>query len=246
MTNQNSCSMRFQASLGRATVCAVVALWTAHALHAAPPADPKDRGVYVFAMAGRQIGSESFEIRSKGGRVEAEAQTELRVQQEGKTVEFKTTSRLTLTSELQPLNYEWSQKGSQSSHLQIDLQTNPAVARYQTVSGEEDVREFQFPGHVVILDNNAIHHYQLVVHRFRNSGGRRQTFHAFIPQEALPGSLTIEDVGPEPVDVGGREQRLQHLVVTTDNARIELWVDGRDRLQKITIPAAELEVVRRK
>jgi hypothetical protein len=246
MTNLNLLSTRGWRWLRLAALCATIVLCATHAVHAVPPADPKDRGVYVFTMAGRQIGSETFEIRSKGGRVEAEAQTELRVQQEGKTVEFKTSSRLALSPDLQPLTYEWSQKGSQSSHLKIDLQVTPASARYKTVSGEEDVREFEFQRDIVILDNNVIHHYQLAVHRFRNAGGRKQTFHAFIPQEALPGSLTIEDVGPEPVDVGGREQRLQHLVVTTDNARIELWVDNRDRLQKLSIPAAELEVVRKK
>jgi hypothetical protein len=245
MTIQISASIRKRGQLGIAAVCAASALWTAQAVPAASPAGPKDRGVYLFAVAGRHIGSETFEILLKGGRVEAEAQTELRVQQEGRSVEFRTSSRLTLSPGLQPLHYQWSQKGSQSSHLQVDLRTNPAVARYRTVSGEEDVREFQFPGDIVILDDNVIHHYQLAVHRFRNAGGGKQTFQAFVPQQALPGTLTIEDVGPEPVDIGGREQRLEHLVVTTDNARIELWVDSRDRLQKLAIPAAELEVVRK-
>jgi hypothetical protein len=246
MTMRKSESTGTRVLLGLVAVLTRVALWPAPSGQAASPADVKDRGVFVLTMAGKQIGTETFEIRSKAGNVEAEAQIELRLEQEGKKVEFKTSATLLLTPELQPLSYEWTQKGTQSSHLQIDLRASPAAARYRTVTGEEDVREFSFQRGIIILDNNVIHHYQLAVHRFRIAGGGKQTFPAFIPQEALPGSLNLEDVGPETETVAGREQMLQHLVMTTDNARIELWVDSRDRLQKISIPAAELEVTRKK
>lgn len=206
----------------------------------------KDRGQFVLKLGGNPIGTETFEIATKGDTVEASAKIELRVQQEGKAVEFKTFPHLVLTPDLEPLSYEWSQKGAQSSQLEVDLRSSRATAKYRTVSGEEDVREFEFVKNLVILDNNVIHHYQIIVLRYRRAGGGKQTFPAFIPQEALPGSLTVEDAGPERVDVGGREQLLQHLVVTTDNARIDLWVDDRDRLQKIAIPAGQLEVFRKK
>lgn len=206
----------------------------------------KDRGQFILKLGGDQIGTETFEIATKGDTVEASAKIELRVQQEGKAVEFKTSPHLVLTPDLEPLSYEWSQKGAQSSQLEVDLRSSRATAKYRTVSGEEDVREFEFAKNLVILDNNVIHHYQIIVLRFRRAGGGKQTFPAFIPQEALPGSLTVEDAGPDRVDVGGHEQLLQHLVVTTDNARIDLWVDDRDRLQKIAIPAGQLEVFRKK
>ncbi len=213
---------------------------------AAPPADVKDRGVFVINLAGKQIGTESFEIKKQKDQVEAEASIELRVEQQGKTLELKSSPKLILNSDLQPLTYEWNQRGAQSSHLEIDMQVTPATAKYRTVTGEDDIRQIQLPRDVVILDNNVIHHYQLAVQRFRNAGGQKQTFRAFVPQEALPGSLTIADVGPEPVDVGGREQRLHHLILTTDNAQLELWVDGRDHVQRISIPGAQLDVIRKK
>jgi len=241
-----SIPLRLAALPGWAFLIASAFLWLAPNTWAAPSADVKDRGVFVFTMAGKEIGTETFEIRSREGCIEAEAKIELRIEQEGKTVEFKTSPRLVLTPDLEPLTYDWNQKGAQSSELQIDLRTSPATARYRTVTGEEDLREFGLPPDIVIVDNNVIHHYQLAVHRFRSAGGLKQSFRAFVPQEAIPGSLNIEDVGPETVGLAGRERQLEHLVVTTDNARVELWVDSRDRVQKIAIPAAQLEVVRKK
>lgn len=235
-----------QKSISAAVILVGFALAPGRAPGAAPPEDPRDRGVFVISVAGRQIGTETFEIHTKKDAVEATARIELRVMQDGKSVEFKTSPKLVLTPDLHPVNYEWSQKGAQSSDLKMDLGSSRATAKYRTVTGAEDVREFELPPDLIILDNNVIHHYQLAVYRYRRAGGGTQSFRAFIPQEALPGSLQIEDAGPDRVDVGGREALLKHLVVATDNARIDLWIDDRDRVQKISIPAAQLEVFRKK
>lgn len=208
--------------------------------------DLKDHGVFVLKLAGKQIGSETFDIAPKNETVEASAKIELRVEQEGKTVEFKTAPRLVLTADLNPVSYEWSQKGARSSDLKVDLRTSHVTAKYRTVAGAEDVREFELPPGLIILDNNVIHHYQIAVYRYRRAGGGKQSFRAFIPQEALPGALEIDDAGPDRTDVGGRELLLEHLTVTTDNARVDLWIDDKDRLQKIAIPAGQLEVYRKK
>ena len=213
---------------------------------AAPPPSDNDRGSFVVTMAGQQIGTETFEIRTQKGQVEATGKVDLRVIQEGKTLDFKTTAKLTLTSDLAPQNYEWDQKGAQSSRLEVDLSSTPATARYRTVAGGDDVREFDLPRNVLILDSNLIHHFELALMRFRRAGGSKQTFPAFVPQQALPGSLSIEETGEENVDIDGKSKKLRHLVLTTENAQIDLWADGQDRLQKLSISAAQLVVIRQK
>lgn len=226
-----------------------VALASGRAAEPAPPGPParemNDRGVFVLTQAGRQIGTETFTIKVSSGQVEAEAKIELRAEQEGKTYDFKTSSKLVMDSELQPVTYSWSQKGSQSSELSVDFRSTPATARYRTVTGEADDREFNLPKGVVILDDNVIHHYELVVQRFRRTSGDKQTFSAFVPQEALPGSLAVEDVGQEQVEVGGQRRTLRHLVISTELARIDLWADSEDRVQRVSIPAADIEAVRK-
>ena len=213
---------------------------------AAPAPSENDRGSFVFTIAGQQIGTETFEVRTQKGRVEATGKIDLRVVQEGKTLDFKTTAKLTLTSDLVPRTYEWDQKGPQSSRLEVDLRSAPATARYRTVAGGNDVREFDLPRNVIILDSNVIHHFELALMRFRRAGGSKQTFAAFVPQQALPGTLSIEEGGEDSVDIDGKTKKLRHLVLTTENAQIDLWADGQDRLQKLSIPTARLEVIRQK
>jgi hypothetical protein len=210
------------------------------------PAELQDEGTFVISLAGQQIGTEKFSIRSTRNKVEAEAQIEMRVERDGKTYEFRTTPKLVLNADLEPQSYTWDQKGSQSSRLEVDFRSTPAQVRYHTVGGDDDVRDFDLPKGVVVLDDNVVHHYQLVIERFELAAGGKQTFPAFIPQEALPGALNVEDLGKEQVPGEGGTRELQHLVVSTELSRIDLWVDKEHRLQRVSIPAAQLEAVRKK
>lgn len=120
-------------------------------------------------------------------------------------------------------------------------------AKYKTLTGQEDDREFNLPKDVLVVDaTSVIHHYELLVSRFKILGARKQTFHAFIPQDAWPTDLTIEDRGLGLVEVGGHTENLDHLVVTTERASIDLWVDGSGRLERVSNPSEQFAAVRKK
>ncbi len=211
-----------------------------------PPGNIADTGAFILSLAGRDIGTEKFEIRSSGGKIEAKAEIQLRVEQDGKIFETKAFPALVMDFRFQPLTYTWRQTGSQASQLEVDFRSSPAKCRYRTVTGEEDDRDFDLPKDVVVLDDNVLHHYQLIVSRLSLKAGGKQSFKAFIPQQALPGDLTVEDVGWESVEIAGHAENLRHWVVTTELARIDLWADERQRLQRIAVPTAQLEAVRKK
>ena len=205
-----------------------------------------DRGEYVISLAGKRIGTENFEIRATANGIEAEGKVEMRVPQEGKSVEFRTSSKLVLDPELQPLTYSWSQKGAQSSQLEIQFQPSPAKVRYKTVTGEEDARDFELSKEVVVLDNNVFHHYQLIAQKYSRSGSDKQTLPAFVPQEALPGTLVVQDAGPDSAEVGGQKQTLRHLVFSTELKQIDLWVDEQGRVRRIYNSDTQLDAVRKR
>jgi hypothetical protein len=213
---------------------------------ASPAACRNDHGLFVLSVAGQPVGTETFDIRFTAKRVEAEAKIDLRVEREGKVLSFKTSPKLVLDSALQPLTYTWNQKGSESSQLEVDFRSSPAKTRYRTVAGEDDRRDFELPKDILVLDDNVIHHYQLVVCRYYRTSGGKQTFQVFIPQEAMPGRLEVEETGQENVEIAGRSERLRHLLVSAELARIDLWVDKDQRLQRISIPAAQLEAERKR
>ena len=207
--------------------------------------DLNDRGVFELFAAGKSIGTETFNIRARSGRVEAQGEGHLRMEQNGKIIEARTSSSLSLDSQLNPITYTWSQKGTQSSQLNVDFRVKPAHIRYKTVSGQDDWRDFALEKDVLVLDDNIIHHYQLAVARYDRAKGSTQTLRAFIPQEALPGEITLNSTGPESVTVLGNKRTLNHFVLSTELAQISLWVDDRGRLQMVSAPDAQFQAMRK-
>jgi len=212
----------------------------------APVRAEDDEGVFEISVGGRPVGSESFKIHSSAGRVEARGEIRLNLEQNGKAMNVRSFPDLVLDSQLHPLTYTWSQQGPQSSRLEVDFRSNPARVRYKTVNGSEDDRTFQLPLDVAVLDDNVIHHFQLIVARFEAMGGGKQTLPVFVPQEALPSVLTIEEMadGGGPGDAA--EAHPRHLLITTDVTHLELWVDAQQHLQRVVVPAAQLEALRKK
>ncbi len=205
-----------------------------------------DHGTFTISFAGRNIGEEKFDIRSSPENVNAEAEIRMHIEQAGQIVELQSSPKLVLNLQLEPQTYTCNQKGALAFHLEVDFRSSPAKSLLQIPGAQNDDRMFDLPKDIVILDDNVVHHYQLLVDRYQATPGGTQTFKAYIPQEALPGEVNIIDAGAETVDVGGQKGTLQHLVVSTDLARIDLWVDKQQRLQRMSIPATRLEAARKK
>ncbi len=203
-----------------------------------------DQGTFMLSLAGRTVGTEKFEIRSFSDKVEARAQIQLHLEQNGKTYDVQDVADLVTNSQLNPLSYDWKQKGSPAYHLTIDFRATPARIVGKPEHGAEDQREIALPPDIIILDDNVIHHFQFVVDRYDRSPGGKQNFKAFVPQEALPGELQVEDLGNDPASQAGTASNLRHLVVTSELARIDLWVDEQHHLQRVAIPDKQFEAIR--
>lgn len=210
----------------------------------AAPRSFDDHGTYVLSVAGRVYGTEKFSIRSLNDQVEAEADIELREDATGRAASTESFPKLILDSALNPRTYLWSLKGPKNYSLVVDFTGELAKTQLHRPDGKDDVREFQLQKDVVVLDNNVIHHYQILVDRFFQTAGGKQAFQAYIPQDAVPGLLTVQDAGMESVNFRGQEETLRHLVVLTDNAEMDLWVDAEQRLQRVLHAANKVEAVR--
>lgn len=208
---------------------------------------PDDEGTYSISFNGHPIGTERFKIRSSANKIEAEAEIEIKAEQTGQPFALKSSPRLVLNQQWEPQTYVVNQKGTPEFHLEADFRKSPAQSRLRLANAKaDDERDFVLTRDVVIVDDNVVHHYQLLVDRFMLKPDKQQTFNAYIPQEASPGVLNVQDKGSEDVNFAGRHETLRHLVVTTELAKIDLWVDGQQHLQRILIPAVQLEAVRAK
>jgi hypothetical protein len=211
----------------------------------ASPVNVDDQGAFVISVAGRPIGSETFKIRSAPGRIEARGEIRLNIEKNGKTVGVQSFPDLVTDSQLRPLTYAWRLHGPQSSRLEVDFRARPAKVRYHTINGTEDDRDFDLAPDVAVLDDNVIHHFQLIVARAQALGGGKQTLRVFVPQEALPSLLTVEDLGIASTQDGSTPSGLRHLLITTDVTHVDLWVDDKLHVQRVSVPAAQLEALRK-
>lgn len=208
--------------------------------------DLNDRGTFEIFSAGKSIGNETFEIHVRPDRIEASGEGHLQVDQGGKSIDIRTTSSLLLDSALDPLTYTWSQKGTHSSQLSVDFRAKFAHVRYKQVNGQDDRRDFKLDKDVIVLDDNVVHQYELALARYDQAKGGVQVFRGFIPQEALPGVITLNFVGRDEAKVNGEKRMLRHFVLTAELAQINLWVDDRGRLQIMSSTDTQFQAVRKK
>jgi hypothetical protein len=212
-----------------------------------PAATPfNDQGTFVISYAGKAIGTEKFSIRSSSNEVQAEGQISLHYADGGRNVDIQTFPKLVLSHGLEPIAYTWDEKSPDSNHLEVDFRSSPARSTLKKSDGKQDVREFRFEPNLVILDDNVVHHYELLAWRYLATPGGVQPFNGYIPQEALPGGLAVVEVDAGDMKGQGKKKNPRHLIVTTDNLRVDLWVDGSGRVERVSFPSAQLEAVRKK
>lgn len=211
---------------------------------AQPPASFADHGTFILFLEGHKIGTERFQVRSLNADIRASATVEFAVQSDGKTLKFKTFPNLLLDSRLDPVSYDWEQKGAESSRIDIDFRHHPAQVRFRTVRGRKDYREFYLHPDVVILDDNIVDQYELLAWRYFMAGGGNQAFAAFIPQEGIPGRVEVSRLADTKIEAAGRKRACRHLLVTTNQARINLWVDSAGRLLRMEKSSSHFAAVR--
>lgn len=202
------------------------------------------RGVFLLSFSGRSVGTEKFNIHFSSQKIEAESETQLKVEQNGQSIDVKSTSQLVLSPHFEPQTYKLDEKGSQPYQLTVDFRSSPAQSRLRLGNGKEDNRDLPLATDIAILDDNVVHHYQLLVDRFSLTPAAKQFFNGYIPQEAAVGVLTLEEFATEEVELAGRKASLRHLMLSTDQAKIDLWVDNQQRVQKVSNPLAQFEAVR--
>ena len=71
--------------------------------------------------------------------------------------------------------------------------------------------------------------------------GGKQTFPVLIPQDSgVPGSITVESVGPQQVDNATHET----LRVNSTDLEILLYVDASHRLVRLDVPSSKVTIQR--
>lgn len=198
-----------------------------------------DKGKFRILLEDQPVGSEEFEIAPSGKDWVARGTTTFRAPGSEAT-EVRVTMQM--AADGSPISYEWSSKSQKKASATVAFKDGVAkISQNFEGATAPFVQEFKFDStRIAVLDDNAYHHYAILARLYNWTARGAQTFPVLIPQEATPGTITVEDVGPQ--QVGG--VTLELLRAKTADLEVELYLDSSHRLMRMAVPASKVAVVR--
>ena len=205
---------------------------------AVPPVLAVEKGKFRIVVDGQRVGTEEFEITPSGKDWLARGSTEIRP---SGAPTAQVSSRLTLQPDGTPIHYEWMAEGQKKASAAVSFQGGTAKIALHIENAQPFIQELAFGSpHILVLDNNVYHHYAILARLYDWNAKGSQTFPVLIPQDMTPGSITVEDAGPENVDGATFEL----LRARTPDLELNLYLDGNHRLIRLSAPASKAEVRR--
>ncbi len=222
----------------RPILAALLACATYVAPLAAAASLSAQKGKFRDTVAGKEVGSEEFEISGSAGGWLARGNATVK---SAKGPDTRITSQLQLTASGAPVHYEWTTvAGSKKSSASVDFSGGTATIHLQVNGSQPYTQQFFFKSpNVVILDDNLYYQYAILASLYDWSAKGAQTFSVLIPQELTPGTITVEAMDPE--NSGGKN--FNRLRVSSQDLQLILYLDG-NRLEKISVPSSNAEILR--
>ena len=202
-----------------------------------------ESGVFSVFSGNRQVGTEKFKITRTATGLEAEGEIQLEPPG-GPAVSESTLLRL--DAKMQPTFYERRQSSPHKGILTAQFGPSETKLVVSMDSGTDDSIYYLPSNNLAVLDTNFFHHYSILLRQFDASRSEPQPFHVFVPQEALPGTVSLQTKGKEKQTVGNQTLDLNHFQVVSEELTIDLWATDEGEIQRISIPPANLEILRQR
>jgi hypothetical protein len=213
-----------------------------------------DSGSFGIYVNGQRVATERFSIQQTATGSTVDSQLE----EEGSNQKAAQNSRMQLTAQGELLRYEWHEVTPEKMDLELLPNDQFLIERVTLKPGEKPVEQpFLLPASTVVLDNNFFVHRELLAWRYlaqsckQNSGNFQcvsgpTTFGVVVPQGRASMRVSVEPVGREKVQVGGKERELARFNLTFEDNSWSLWLDDQDNFKvvKIAIGNQKTEVVR--
>jgi hypothetical protein len=204
----------------------------------------REAGEFKIFVAGREIGTEQFEITILGDKAISNSRVLLRHAVAGRqTVRLET--HLEMNTSFVPTAYQLkSDVDGKTGTITGSFAPNQAIFEYPGVGAPR--KEGLLTGsQYTLLDTNVFHHFCFIARLFRyDSSEKLQRFEVAIPQETDSGAIKVSQVGKEPLAVRGKKTTTYHLHLDSGSLQIEMWVNDKKEVQKLAVPARGIEIER--
>lgn len=197
-----------------------------------------DKGKLRITINGQQVGSEDFEITESG---------EVWIERSDMTAhapgggEVKATGQLKLSPDGTPLHYDWAAQAQKKATGAVDF-ANGTAKCVADLGGSSPLRkDFIFTSpHVAVLDNNLYYQFGVLARQYDWKTGGKQNFPVLIPQDMVPGTISVEALGQQESGTGHYEA----MRVSTPDLEITVYLDASHRLVRLEVPSSNATIER--
>jgi hypothetical protein len=197
-----------------------------------------DKGKFKILLEGNPIGKEEFEIVPDGSGWIAKGTTH--VTAEGSPA-ATVTGDLSLQPDGAPVSYQWNSQSDKTNSANILFTNGIAKMNIQLQGSRPFEQDLTFNSPlIIVLDNNLYHQYAVLARVYDWSHRGTQTFPVLVPQELLPGTITVDWAGA--VSVEGKTY--EGLKVATSDLQVLLYLDPNHRLMRLEVPSSKAAVIR--
>jgi hypothetical protein len=196
-----------------------------------------DEGTFTVSKGGTPLGRESFRIKRElapGGQV-------FQATGESALGDTRLTTRLGTDSTGVPVSYETEIKDRGEVVQRIQGRGRPGrfSVLMQTRSGES-AREYVLNSGALLMDDDVFHHFFFVP-----LAATHAQLIIIAPRGMQQSRFRVEERGRDTIDIGGRSIEGRHFaLITPGGVSQDVWIDGKGRLLKVSIPEKSLVALR--
>jgi hypothetical protein len=192
----------------------------------APSVFSSDKGKFRITINDQPVGSEDFEISQSGDAWIERSSMSAHVPGGG---EVKAKGELKLSADGAPIRYDWSAEAQKK-------------ATGAVLGGASPLRkDFTFTSpRVAVLDNNLYYQFGVLARVYDWKAGGKQTFPVLIPQDMIPGSISVESLGPQQAG----NTKYETIRVSSPDLEIMVYLDANHRMMRLEVPSSNVKIER--
>ena len=197
-----------------------------------------DKGKLRITINGQNVGNEDFELNPAGDTwIE---RSSMSAHAPG-GVDIKATGQLKLSSDGVPMHYDWSAEAQKKATGAVDFVNGTAKCLADLGNPSLLRKDFSFSSpRIAVLDNNLYYQFGILARLYDWKAGGKQTFPVVIPQDMVPGSISVESLGPQQAG----NAKYEGLRVSSPDLEIMLYVDASHRMMRLEVPSSNVTIER--
>ena len=204
----------------------------------APSIFASDKGKLRITINGQAVGSEDFEIATSGDAWIERSSMSAHVPG---GAEIKATGQLKLSADGAPIRYDWSAEAQKKATGSVDFVSGTAKCSADLGGASPLRKDFVFTSpRIAVLDNNLYYQFDLLARLYDWKAGGKQTFPVVIPQDMVPGTISVESLGSQQAGNG----KYEAVRVSSPDLEIMIYVDANHRMMRLEVPSSNVTIER--